>query len=46
MLMEDSTTYQEILEKGRTQGDRSQANLLLRVGTKKFDHHRPRSLVR
>jgi hypothetical protein len=37
MLLEDSTTYQEILEKGlskgRSQGER---NLLLHLGTKKF----------
>ena len=33
MLLEDSTTYREILEKGLCQGER---NVLLRVGAKKF----------
>ena len=36
-MMEDSTTYQEILEKGMTQGlSQGQRAVLLRQGTKRF----------
>ncbi len=37
MLMEDSTTYQEILEKGMERGQlQASRNLILRMGTKRF----------
>ena len=46
MLMEDSTTYQEILEKGVSRGlSQGQHHLLLRQGTKRFGSPSPETVA-
>ena len=50
MLMEDSTTYQFVLEKGLKQGlsqgrSEGQKNLLLRQGTRRFGAPTPETIA-